>query len=76
MTIDGVEYVALKTALYSKPRLFPDVRLRDTRHVFSRIVRRRSRGGFMIKYVSADEVAALAQMLDEARAKADGDHNP
>jgi hypothetical protein len=59
MIVDGIEYQALKFALYEPGGLFPDIRLRDTRGLFSRIIRRRYRGGFMVSYVSVAEVAAL-----------------
>lgn len=63
MQIEGVEYLSLKSALYGEGGLFPEIRLRDTRRVFSNIVRRKSRGGFMVRYVPAGEVAALHQAV-------------
>ncbi len=59
MIVNGVEYEELKGALYGPNGLFVDVRWRDARDLFSRIIRRRSRGGFMIRYVPSDEVIAL-----------------
>jgi hypothetical protein len=63
MIVEGVEYTELKPSLYGGGGLFADIRLRDARHLFSRIIRRRSRGGFMVRYVPAAEVAALRQVV-------------
>ena len=59
MTIDGIAFTELRPSLYGEGGLFEDIRLRDARRLFSRIVRRKSRGGFMVRYVPTDEVTAL-----------------
>jgi hypothetical protein len=57
--IDGVVWIELRPALYGLGGLFADVRLRDARRLFSRIIKRKSRSGMPHRYVPADEVEKL-----------------
>jgi hypothetical protein len=56
---DGQHWIELKPSLYGEDGLFADIRLRDARRLFSRIIKRKSRSGFRHMYVPAAEVAAL-----------------
>lgn len=58
------QLMPLKHALYGREGLFPFIRMRDAKHVFSRIYRRKPRaGGVTVKWVRIDEYEKLSARL-------------
>jgi hypothetical protein len=57
-------WIELKTALYRRGGLYPDVCMRDAKRVFPIRKVKISRGGFRVVFVREIDVEAIRAMLD------------